>query len=277
MRYILADELHCFPPEPVEAELELRGITYVQLLERIAAVLAQKPAVFFREVSKSLPSYWQVFVQDQYPDDVKQSLLASMANPDEKGFLLWEQLAPYVLKKGTTLATETIVYERQDWVLALLRNWNTVTTQLADVPIQSVAKRPMLGMVLEGMRYLNKIQLLAVEAAQKEARARGESVPFGEMAIRKGFLGDEKLTEALGIQKEIAVALDSPKRLGFYLLEAGVVSPSQLRDALLTQRASAHPLGQVLVQLGAIDTSLLDTMLQIQRQERITTFAQEAV
>lgn len=277
MRYILADELHCFPPEPVEAALEQQGLTYVQLLERISAVLAQKPAVFFREIAKSLPSYWQVFVADQYPDDVKQTLLASIANPDDKGLALWEQLAPYVLKKGTTLAVETIVYERQDWVLALLKNWNTVTAQLGDVPKPTVAKRPMLGMVLEGMRYLNKIQLLAVEAAQKEARMRGESVPFGEMAIRKGFLADERLSEALSIQKEIAVALDSPKRLGFYLLEAGVVTPAQLRDALLSQRATAHPLGQVLVQQGAIDESLLDTMLQIQRQERITTFAQEAV
>lgn len=277
MRYILADELHCFPPEPVEAELGRLDITYVQLLDRIANVLAQKPAVFFREIAKSLPSYWQVFVQDQYPEDVRQSLLASLKDPDDKGMLLWETLAPYVLKKGTTLAVETIVYERQDWVLALLKNWNQVSTQLESMPGTSAPKRPMLGMVLEGMRYLNKIQLLAVDAAQKEARTRGENVPFGEMAVYKGFLSADQLNEALGIQRDIAVALDSPKRLGFYLLEAGVVSPAQLRDGLKSQRESGHPLGQVLVQLGAIDQGLLDTMLAIQRQERITAYAQEAV
>jgi hypothetical protein len=277
VRYIFADELHCFPPESIEAELEQQGLSYVQLLERISAVLAQKPAVFFREVAKSLPSYWQVFVAEQYPDDVKSSLLASLANPDDKGLSLWEQLAPYVLKKATTLAVETIVYERQEWVQALLKNWNTVSAQLSELPVPMVAKRPMLGMLLEGMRYLNKIQLLAVDAAQKEARARGESVPFGEMAIRKGFLAEERLNEVLSIQEELAVELDSPKRLGFYLLEAGVVSPTQLRDALLAQRATAHPLGQVLVQQGAIELDLLDTLLEIQRQERITSFAQEAV
>ena len=277
MRYILADELHCSPPEPVEAELERLGVTYVQLLDRIANVLAQKPAVFFREIAKSLPSYWQVFVQDQYPADVRESLLASLKEPDDKGMQLWESLAPYVLKKGTTLAVETIVYERQDWTLALLKNWNTVTTQLDSVPTAGAPKRPMLGMVLEGMRYLNKIQLLAVEAAQKEARTRNENVPFGEMAVYKGFLTADQLNEALSIQRDIAVALDSPKRLGFYLLEAGVVTPAQLRDALKNQKESGHPLGQVLVQLEAIDQGLLDTMLAIQRQERITAYAQEAV
>lgn len=277
MRYILADELHCFPPEPVEAELERVGVTYVQLLERIATVLSQKPGVFFREIAKSLPSYWQVYVQDQYPLEVRERLLDTLRNPDEKGITLWDSLAPYVLKKGTTLAVETLVYERQDWILALLKNWDTVSDQLADVPVSHAPKRPMLGMVLEGMRYLNKIQLLAVDAAQKEARVRGESIPFGEMAIRKAFLSGEQLNEALSIQKDIAVALDSPKRLGFYLLEAGVVSPAQLRDALQHQRASGHPLGAVLVKDGALEQGLLDTMLDIQRQERITAYAQEAV
>ena len=277
MRYILADELHCFPPEPVEAELARLGITYVQLLDRIANVLAQKPGVFFREIAKSLPSYWQVYIQDHYPEDVRQSLLASLKDPDDKGMALWESLAPYVLKKGTTLAVETIVYERQDWTLAMLKNWNTVSVQLESMPQAGAPKRPMLGMVLEGMRYLNKIQLLAVEAAQKEARTRGGNVPFGEMAVLKGFLTGDQLSEALSIQRDIAVALDSPKRLGFYLLEAGVVTPAQLRDALKLQRGSALPLGQVLVQQEAIDQGLLDTMLAIQRQERITAYAQEAV
>src|SRR4051812_12045020 len=71
VRYILADELHCFPPDPVEEKLNALGITYVQLLERIAVVLAQKPVLFFQEIARHLPSYWSMFVQDHYPEGIK--------------------------------------------------------------------------------------------------------------------------------------------------------------------------------------------------------------
>lgn len=278
VRYILADELQCFPPEAIETELERLQVTYVQLLERIAQVLAQKPVLFFKEIAPLLPSYWSVYVQEQYPDDLKNSLLETLTSPDEKGLRMWEDLCPYVLKKATTLTCETIVYERQEWVLALLKNWNTVTEQLLNVEelqgAREGAKRPMLGMVLEAERMLNRVQVLAVAAAQHERKVKGESVPFGEMAVKLGFMSDEQLLKALDVQKDIAVALDSPKRLGFYLIEAGVVTPTQLRVALMEQRESGMPLGQVLVTQGAIDQSLLDTMLQVQRMERITMYAQ---
>lgn len=274
LRYILADELHCFPPDAVQTALDELGITYVQLLERIATVLAQKPDIFFKEIARSLPSYWQVYVQDQYPESVRNRLLESLRVLDG-GLALWESLAPYVLKKATTLAVETVIYERQDWVMALLRSWSAVSVQLDALPDVIEPKRPMLGMVLEGQFCLNRVQILAIDAAQKEARVKGEPVPFGEMAIRKGFITEEQLQDGLQIQRDIAVALDSPKRLGFYLLEAGVVSPRQLRDALRAQSTSGMPLGQVLVAQGTIDQSLLETMLSIQRQERITTFTQD--
>jgi hypothetical protein len=277
VRYILADELHCFPPEPVEEKLTALGITYVQLLDRIATVLSQKPVLFFQEVARSLPSYWAVYVQDHYPDAIKEKLLETLTKPDEQGMMLWESLAPYVLKKGATLAVESIVYERQDWVLTLLANWSSVSSKLdtsaLEVPLGP--KRPLLGMVLEGEHLLNKVQILAIAAAQKDHAARGESVPFGEMAVKLGMLTQVQLDTALSVQRDIAVALDSPKRLGFYLLEAGVVTPTQVRDALRVQRESAIPLGQVLVQTGAIDQSLLETMLQIQRMERISTYTQD--
>lgn len=279
MRYILADELQCFPPEPVEVELERLGVTYVQLLERIAAVLAQKPLLFFHEIASLLPSYWSVHIQEQYPDEIKEKLLETLTAPSEAGLRIWESLAPYVVKKGTTLTVETIVYERQPWVLALLKNWDTVTEQLLNVDelqgARGGAKRPMLGMVLEAEHMLNRVQVLAVAAAQQDRKVRGGSVAFGEMAVQLGFITAEQLEQALVIQKEIAVALDSPKRLGFYLIEAGVITPTQLSTALSVQKGAGIPLGQVLVSQGAIDQSLLDTMLQVQRIERITTFANE--
>lgn len=278
MRYILADELHCYPPEAIEAELERLGIGYVQLLERIAAVLMKNENLFFREIAPSLPSYWSVHVQDQYPEDIKERLLSVLREPNAEGLKLWMLLAPYVLKKGTTLAVETIVYERQPWVLALLKNWDTLSEQLGTEGLEGAiqgAKRPMLGMVLEGERVLNKVQLLAIGAAQKEARSRGENLPFGETAVKLGMLTEAQLDEALSIQRSIAVALDSPKRLGFYLIEAGVITPTQLRDALVEQRGTGAPLGQILVTRGAIDQSLLTTMLDVQRLERISTYQPE--
>jgi hypothetical protein len=277
VRYILADELHCFPPDPVEEKLNALGITYVQLLERIATVLAQKPGMFFQDIARHLPSYWSVFVQDHYPEPIKNKLLESLRVPDEKGFELWDSLAPYVLKKGITLAIESLVYEREDWVMTLLSNWTTVESQLdttaLEVPLGP--KRPLLGMVLEGEHLLNKVQILAISAAQKESASRGENIPFGEMAVKLGMLSGPQLDGVLEIQRDIAVALDSPKRLGFYLLEAGVVTPTQVGDSLRVQRETGLPLGQVLVQQGAIDQSLLDTMLHIQRLERISTYTQD--
>ncbi|MDB5097095.1 MAG: exopolysaccharide biosynthesis protein WecB/TagA/CpsF family [Cyanobacteria bacterium RYN_339] len=277
MRYILADELHCFPPEPVEEKLTAIGLTYVQLLERIAVILAQKPALFFQEIARHLPSYWAVFVQDNYPETVKTKLLESLHGPNEQGLDLWEGLAPYVLKKGTTLAIESLVYEREEWVMSLLDNWSKVESQLDVSALEQPLgpKRPLLGMVLEGEHILNKVQILAISAAQKEGASRGENIPFGAMAVKLGMLKEQQLEDVLQIQKDIAVALDSPKRLGFYLLEAGVVTPTQVRDSLMVQRETGMPLGAVLVQTGAIDQSLLDTMLHIQRLERITTFTQD--
>jgi hypothetical protein len=134
----------------------------------------------------------------------------------------------------------------------------------------------MLGMVLEAEHMLNRVQVLAVAAAQQERKqVRGESIPFGAMAVELGFMTEAQLDQALQIQADIAVALDSPKRLGFYLLEAGVVTPTQVRRALEEQRISGMPLGAVLVSLEAIDQGLLDTMLHVQRMERITKFSQE--
>lgn len=276
MRFILADELHCFPPDAVQEALDARGLTYVQLLERVATMLSSRPALFFQEVAKSLPSYWSVYVKDQYPEEVKAKLLHTIEAPSAEALQLWETLAPYVLKKGATLAVETVVYERQAWVLAVLQQWDNVGAQLDDAP-SAQAKRPMLGMLLESERWLNKVQLLAVAAAQGDAAAKGQSKPFGEMAIQLGFLTQERLQEALSIQKDIAVALDSPKRLGYYLLEAGAITPSQLRAALHRQKESGFPLGQVLVEQGAIDAGLLETMLQIQRSERISGYLRDQV
>jgi hypothetical protein len=269
VRYILADELNCFPPEPVEAELERLGVTYVALLERIATVLAAKPILLFREVARCIPAYWSVHVKDLYPPEAQQVLIETLRAPKPEAIATWERLAPYAFKKAATMATETLVYDRLPWVLALLRNWHTLPPTPEDRPAPATRKLPVLGVVLEGLHLMNKVQRLAVEAAQKEAASRGERVPFGDMCVRKGFVTADQLTEALRIQDEIAVALDSPKRLGLYLLEVGVVTPAQLRDALDEHRSSAMPLGQVLVQQGALDPELLETVLGLQRQDRI--------
>jgi hypothetical protein len=274
MRFILADELNCFPPAAVESELQRLGISYVQLLERIAQVLATRPDLLLREVTRCLPSYWPAYIRDQYPSAVQHELLATLRDPSQTNTLRqWEQLAPYVLKKATTLAVETLVYDRLPWVLNLLQNWTSFPSPAPDIIPSSASKEPILGAVLEGLRYLNKVQLLAVEAAQKEARSNGEVIAFGDMCVRKGFLTPAQLAEALEIQRSIAVSPDSPKRLGLYLLEVGVITPAQLCSALNAQNTTGLPLGQILVQEGSIEASLLETVLLLQRQDRISAYA----
>lgn len=275
MRFILADELNCFPPEAIEAELARLGISYVQLLERIAQVLSTRPELLFREITRCIPSYWSTYIRDQYPPEVQQHLLATLRQPAQAGLLeQWERLAPYVIKKATTLAVETLVYDRLPWVLTLLKNWTALPDAAPDTLPSEARKEPILGAILEGLRYLNKVQLLAVEAGQKEARSKGQSVAFGDMCVRKGFLTQTQLEEALTIQRSIAVSPDTPKRLGIYLLEVGVITPAQLCSALTVQRTTGLPLGQILVQEGSIEPTLLDTVLLLQRQDRISSYTQ---
>lgn len=273
MRFILGDELNCFPPEAVEAELERLGISYVLLLERIAQVLSTRPELLFREVARCIPSYWPTYIRDQYPAEVQQSLLSTLRHPSGTDTLeQWERLAPYVLKKATTLAIETLVYDRLQWVLTLLKNWETLPIPTPEPLPPGAPKEPILGAILEGSRRLNKVQLLAVEAAQKEARSKGQDIAFGDMCVRKGLITPGQLQEALTMQSFIAVGSDAPKRLGLYLLEVGVITPEQLCAALELQRSTGLPLGQILVQEGNIESNLLDTVLLLQRQDRIASF-----
>lgn len=275
MRFILADELNCFPPEAVEGPLARLGISYVQLLERIALVLSTRPELLAQEITRCIPSYWSTHIRDQYPPDVQQHLLATLRQPAEPGFFeQWERLAPYVLKKATTLAIETLVYDRLPWVLTLLSNWTALPEPTPENIPPHARKEPILGAILEGLRYLNKVQLLAVEAGQKEARSKGHGVAFGDMCVRKGFLTQTQLEEALAIQRSIAVNPQTPKRLGLYLLEVGVITPAQLFSALNAQRATGLPLGQILVQEGSIEPALLETVLLLQRQDRISSYSQ---
>ncbi|MEB3197480.1 MAG: hypothetical protein VKP62_09785 [Candidatus Sericytochromatia bacterium] len=272
MRFILKDELNGFPPEAVAAELARLGLTYVSLLDRISEVLAAKPLLWFQEVARCIPAFWSTCIKDKYPPAVQAVLLSTLQAPSEESLPEWERLAPYVLKKAATVAAETLIHERTPWVLAVLNNWATMPEPAVERIEPADDKFPVLGSVLEGLGYLNKVQLLAVEAAQKEARSRGEHIAFGSLCVRKGWLTAAQLKSALELQADIAVSREAPKRLGLYLLEVGVITPQDLSKALVVQRQTGCSLGDYLVQQGLLTREFLETVLVLQRQDRIAGY-----
>lgn len=57
-------------------------------------------------------------------------------------------------------------------------------------------------------------------------------VPFGQMAVRKGYCTDEEVEEALAIQKKRA-ARGRPRPLtGIVMVQHGIISTGQLIDLL---------------------------------------------
>lgn len=105
---------------------------------------------------------------------------------------------------------------------------------------------------------------------------------IGQRLIESNFLTEEKLEEALNLQKETGlllgevcllkgwVAYDQLKaclpsmrsKLGDKLLALGYLTIEQLWLALLEQRHSGERLGEILVVRGWIDRSVLDSVIK---------------
>ncbi|MDB5099058.1 MAG: hypothetical protein JWM80_3479, partial [Cyanobacteria bacterium RYN_339] len=60
---------------------------------------------------------------------------------------------------------------------------------------------------------------------------------------------------------------DKPKPLGFFLIENGVVKPSQLQAALEEAARQNKRLGEVLVDQGVISESLVTVFLNMQKAQ----------
>ncbi len=65
-----------------------------------------------------------------------------------------------------------------------------------------------------------------------------EREPFGQVAVRKGYVTQQDVTDALGRQKDIVTAGTPHKLIGMIMLEMGVLGTTELIEVL---RDLSHP------------------------------------
>lgn len=101
----------------------------------------------------------------------------------------------------------------------------------------------LIGQRLIEAGYLTEAQLREALSAQQET-----GLLLGEVCMLKGWLNYAQLKECLPSLRS---------RLGERLLSLGYITMEQLWLALLEQRHSGHKLGEILVDRGWLDRSVL--------------------
>lgn len=127
--------------------------------------------------------------------------------------------------------------------------------------------KSLLGIILEREDYLNQVQVREVIQAQEKAKAQGKPSSFGEVAMSLGYITADQLRFAIQLQKKLAYVPGKPKPLGCFLLENGVVKPSQIHLALDEQQRSGRKLGAILVEQGCISEGMLEVFLTMQKAQ----------
>lgn len=119
--YIDPFEIQCWPPQEVDDALTKLGVEYPDLLDAIAGLLVSRSPRFAQDLCPFLESYMHDhnFTVPLAPAD-EARLRAMIAAPETIVVTEFARLAPLVLQKATTLATETFVQKRPSWVLKAL-------------------------------------------------------------------------------------------------------------------------------------------------------------
>ncbi|MEB3222686.1 MAG: hypothetical protein VKS61_11460 [Candidatus Sericytochromatia bacterium] len=117
--------------------------------------------------------------------------------------------------------------------------------------------RSLLGLILEREGYLTQAQMKHISAEQARARRAGQSMAFGEMAIKLELLTSEQLRFAANMQKRLAYDPGPNKPLWATILENGVLKPSQVLMAMEDSARTTHDLEDLLVERGFISDGML--------------------
>lgn len=123
-------------------------------------------------------------------------------------------------------------------------------------------KYPLIGTVLIKEGLINNEQLERALARQAMLKAAGKVVPIGQVLIDMKAISEANIRRCLEIQKEIAVVKSESDKLGMRLLDAGLITPSQLQVALADHRATGMRIGEALVARGFIDETVLERFIR---------------
>lgn len=125
-----------------------------------------------------------------------------------------------------------------------------------------------LGLLLLKEGRLTKDQLKKALLKQGEIRRFGRHQKLGEVIAKLGFLTDEEIAQAVEIQSTLIVQGSSHTLLGLLLVESGMLTPSQVFDALVEQQFTEKRLGQILQEKGLLTEAQLEPLLVKQTEER---------
>jgi outer membrane biosynthesis protein TonB len=129
--------------------------------------------------------------------------------------------------------------------------------------------KSMLGAILQREEYITAEQVELILREQVRRRQAGRPVAFGQVALELGLVTEAQLNFAVTLQGKLAVSGDGPRPLGLFLVEHGIVRPSQLSLALDEAMRNRRPLGEVLVEMNMLSLSLLNTFLAMQKQASV--------
>lgn len=136
--------------------------------------------------------------------------------------------------------------------------WRSLRPILSDLRPEAMDSRPLrrvkFGELLVQQELITEDQLAQALAFQKRHIAYK---PLGEVCVELGFISRTTL-------REVLVKYYKQIRLGDLLVNMGVVSQSQVVEALHAQRESGKKLGQVLIEKGFVTRLALADALSVQ-------------
>lgn len=131
--YVDPKEIQGWPPDALAAAMASADLSYVDLLEGMAELLLSHSPRFLEALARCLTSYFHAHNVERPLGDAEYASLAAML--DDPSTLDWEEfrrVVPGVFAKACTLAVESYVQERPNWVIkAIDRIPSTRRTLLA--------------------------------------------------------------------------------------------------------------------------------------------------
>lgn len=125
-----------------------------------------------------------------------------------------------------------------------------------------------LGLILLKEGRITKDQLKKALLKQGEIRRFGRYQKLGEVIAKLGFMSEDEIAEIVEMQAVLTVQGANHTVLGLLLIEAGLLAPSQVFDALIEQQATEKRLGQILQEKGILNEEQLAPLLAKQSEER---------
>ncbi len=125
----------------------------------------------------------------------------------------------------------------------------------------------LMLLILVRERFLDRARALALTAEKVALRKQGRIVPTCELALAFRYIDPDQAEAAARLYARIAYLRGRHRPLGLRLLEAGLITPTQLLQALDIQRLAGGRLGRILVQLGHLPAAQLEMFLSLQLAE----------